>query len=207
MARTIGVRHGAPVIKTAPDFPGRLRELKARGGRMVVFDPRRTETAKVADEHHFVRPGTDAWVLLAMLHVLTTESTPTVASYVDGLGTVVDLVAELADRFSLEAAVHEGAVTFAVAEGAAFVPQLFGGLDADQGRRWLRKAFKLGDSKEVQLLALADDASNSTTLYAGSDQLGVFSQPGVFWGATQSDGSREISQSVKLILESMRERV
>ena len=41
--------------------------LKARGGRMVVFDPRRTETAKVANEHHFVRPGSDAFVLLAML--------------------------------------------------------------------------------------------------------------------------------------------
>jgi ABC-2 type transport system ATP-binding protein len=38
-------------------------------------------------------------------------------------------IAELADRFGLEAAVHEGAVTFAVAEGAAFVPQLFAGLD------------------------------------------------------------------------------
>ena len=65
---------------------------------MVVLDPRRTETAKVADEHHFVRPGTDAWVLLAMLHVLTTETGPeggpTVASYVDGLETVVDLVAD-----------------------------------------------------------------------------------------------------------------
>jgi anaerobic selenocysteine-containing dehydrogenase len=61
---------------------------------MVVLDPRRTETAKVADEHHFVRPGTDAWVLLAMLHVLVTESTPAVASYVDGLATVVDLVAD-----------------------------------------------------------------------------------------------------------------
>ena len=40
---------------------------------MVVLDPRRTETAKVADEHHFVRPGTDAVVLLAMLHVLLEE--------------------------------------------------------------------------------------------------------------------------------------
>ncbi|HEY0643781.1 MAG TPA: molybdopterin dinucleotide binding domain-containing protein, partial [Nocardioides sp.] len=61
---------------------------------MVVLDPRRTETAKIADEHHFVRPGSDAWVLLAMLHVLTTETAPTVASYVDGLGSVVDLVAD-----------------------------------------------------------------------------------------------------------------
>ena len=49
-------------LMTTPDFPTRLRELKARGGRMVVVDPRRTETAKVADEHLFVRPGSDAVV-------------------------------------------------------------------------------------------------------------------------------------------------
>ena len=60
-------------LMTVPDFPNRLRELKKRGGRMVVFDPRRTETAKVADEHHFVRPATDAVVLLAMVHVLLEE--------------------------------------------------------------------------------------------------------------------------------------
>ena len=54
-------------LMTVPDFPQRVRELKARGGRMVVIDPRRTETAKVASEHLFVRPGTDAFLLLAML--------------------------------------------------------------------------------------------------------------------------------------------
>lgn len=83
-------------LMTVPDFPQRVRDLRARGGRMVVLDPRRTETAKVADEHHFVRPGTDAGVLLAMLHVLTAEHSPApaVASYVDGLATVVDLVAD-----------------------------------------------------------------------------------------------------------------
>ena len=81
-------------LMTVPDFPQRARDLRARGGRMVVLDPRRTETAKVADEHHFVRPGTDAWVLLAMLQVLTSEQTPSVAAYVDGLATVVDLVAD-----------------------------------------------------------------------------------------------------------------
>ncbi len=81
-------------LMTVPDFPQRARDLRARGGRMVVLDPRRTETARIADEHHFVRPGTDAWVLLAMLHVLTTDRTPGVASYVDGLEAVVELVAD-----------------------------------------------------------------------------------------------------------------
>ena len=61
-------------LMTVPGLPATgCATLKARGGRMVVFDPRRTETAKVATEHHFVRPGTDAFVLLAMLHVLFAE--------------------------------------------------------------------------------------------------------------------------------------
>ncbi len=75
-------------LMTVPDFPARLRELKRRGGRMVVVDPRRTETAKAAHEHHFVRPGTDAFVLLAMLQVLFAEGLTTPPTYVDGLDAV-----------------------------------------------------------------------------------------------------------------------
>jgi len=55
---------------TVPDFPGRLRALQARGGKLVVIDPRRSETADVADAHHFIRPGTDPWLLLAMIRVM-----------------------------------------------------------------------------------------------------------------------------------------
>ena len=80
-------------LMTAPDFPNRLRELTARGGRMVVFDPRRTETAKVATEHHFVRPGSDAFVLLAMLQVVLAEGLTRVPSYVDGLAEAEAAVA------------------------------------------------------------------------------------------------------------------
>ena len=80
---------------TVPDFPHRLRELKARGGRMVVLDPRRTETAKVATEHHFVRPGSDAHVLLAMLQVLFDEGLTTPPSYVDGLDAAAEAVADV----------------------------------------------------------------------------------------------------------------
>ena len=80
-------------LMTAPDFPQRLRDLKARGGRMVVLDPRRTETAKVATEHHFVRPGSDAAVLLAMLNVLFEEGLTDPPAYVDHVDEVRDLVA------------------------------------------------------------------------------------------------------------------
>ncbi len=75
-------------LMTVPDFPERLRDLRKRGGRMVVFDPRRTETAKVADEHHFVRPGTDALVLLAMVHTLLEEDLTTPPPYVQGIESV-----------------------------------------------------------------------------------------------------------------------
>lgn len=81
-------------LMTVPDFPQRLRDLKARGGRMVVIDPRRTETARVADEHVFVRPGTDAVVLLAMLRTLFEEGTPRPAAYVDGVERVREAVAD-----------------------------------------------------------------------------------------------------------------
>ncbi|WP_299126487.1 molybdopterin-dependent oxidoreductase [uncultured Alcanivorax sp.] len=61
-------------IMTVPDVKNRIKALQKRGGKMVVIDPRRTETAKVADEHHFVRPGTDVYLLLALVQVLYAES-------------------------------------------------------------------------------------------------------------------------------------
>ncbi|MFJ3335935.1 molybdopterin oxidoreductase family protein [Streptomyces sp. NPDC086766] len=58
---------------TAPDFPGRLKALRARGGTLTVVDPRRTRTARLADRHVAIRPGTDALLLAAMAHVLFEE--------------------------------------------------------------------------------------------------------------------------------------
>ena len=60
-------------IMTVPDVKGRLKAIQKRGGKVVVIDPRRTETAKMADEHHFVRPGTDVYLLLAIAQVLFEE--------------------------------------------------------------------------------------------------------------------------------------
>jgi anaerobic selenocysteine-containing dehydrogenase len=60
-------------LMTAPGVAKRLEALRARGGKLVVIDPRRSETAAIADEHLFVRPGADAFLLLALLHVIFAE--------------------------------------------------------------------------------------------------------------------------------------
>jgi anaerobic selenocysteine-containing dehydrogenase len=60
-------------IMTAPDMRRRLRAIRERGGRVVVIDPRRTETAARADRHLFLRPGTDAVLLLAMIETVFAE--------------------------------------------------------------------------------------------------------------------------------------
>ena len=61
-------------IWTVPDVKKRLKALTARDGKLVVIDPRRTETAGIASEHHFIRPGTDALFLLAILNTLFSEN-------------------------------------------------------------------------------------------------------------------------------------
>ncbi len=57
-------------IMTAPDVKSRLKAIRERGGKVVVIDPRRTETADKADRHLFLRPGTDAVLLLAMINTV-----------------------------------------------------------------------------------------------------------------------------------------
>ena len=60
-------------LMSAPGVPRRLQEIRQRGGRVVLIDPRRTKTAALADTHHFIRPGTDALLLLAMIYTLSSE--------------------------------------------------------------------------------------------------------------------------------------
>jgi anaerobic selenocysteine-containing dehydrogenase len=82
-------------LLTAPDMRGRLRRLRERGGKVVVIDPRRTRTAEAADEHHFIRPGTDALLLAAIACTLVEEGLAhpgRVAAHVNGLDEVMRLV-------------------------------------------------------------------------------------------------------------------
>jgi anaerobic selenocysteine-containing dehydrogenase len=82
-------------MMTAPDVRARLRGIQQRGGRVVVVDPRRTETARIADEHLFIRPGTDALFLFALLHeLLQRPRLERLAPFTDGLETVRELARE-----------------------------------------------------------------------------------------------------------------
>jgi anaerobic selenocysteine-containing dehydrogenase len=60
-------------LMTVPDVAKRLKALQARGGRVVTVDPRKTETAKVADRHVFIKPGTDIYFLLAIINTLVAQ--------------------------------------------------------------------------------------------------------------------------------------
>ena len=60
-------------LMSAPGIRRRVRALRERGGQLVVVDPRRSETAEIADRHLFIRPGADAWLLAALLQVVFAE--------------------------------------------------------------------------------------------------------------------------------------
>ncbi|VVP19208.1 Assimilatory nitrate reductase catalytic subunit [Pseudomonas fluorescens] len=73
-------------IMTVPDVEKRLKAIQARGGKVVVVDPRRSETAAMADQHLFVRPGGDAALLFGLLNTLFAEGLTTGSHLpVDGL--------------------------------------------------------------------------------------------------------------------------
>lgn len=88
-------------LMTAPDFPGRLEALRARGGTLVVIDPRRSQTAEKSDEHLFIRPGTDAHFLFGLVNVLMTEGLVSLGRC-EGLVDGLDDLARLAPTFTPE---------------------------------------------------------------------------------------------------------
>ncbi|MHB8462375.1 MAG: molybdopterin-dependent oxidoreductase, partial [Vulcanimicrobiaceae bacterium] len=130
-------------LMTAPGMRERLRALRARGGRLVVVDPRRTETAALADEHLFIKPGTDALLLLAMVRVILDERLADLgrlADHTDGLETLSLAVADFSpESVATRCGIHAERIialarTFAGAKQAVaygrmgLSTQAFGGL-------------------------------------------------------------------------------
>ena len=88
---------------TAPGVPRRLRDIQARGGKVVTIDPRRTETADMADWHLSIRPGSDAVLLLAVAHVLFAEALVNLRHIADHAANL-DELRDIATRFTPEQA-------------------------------------------------------------------------------------------------------
>jgi anaerobic selenocysteine-containing dehydrogenase len=112
-------------IMTVPDVEKRLKAIQARGGKVVVVDPRRSETAAIADQHLFVRPGGDAALLFGLLNTLFAENLTRDSHLpVDGLDEVRHAVAGFtAEAMSRQCAVpaeqiRQLARDFAAAETA-----------------------------------------------------------------------------------------
>lgn len=81
-------------MMTAPGMSRRLQEIRQRGGKVVLIDPRFNETARLADQHLFIRPGTDVLLVLAMLQVVFAEGLTRPVAFTRGLETVAALVAQ-----------------------------------------------------------------------------------------------------------------
>ncbi|HYF64122.1 MAG TPA: molybdopterin-dependent oxidoreductase [Herpetosiphonaceae bacterium] len=83
-------------LMSAPDVKRRLKAIRERGGQVVVIDPRRTETAALASAHHFIRPGSDALLVAALINAILGEGLAEpgrLAGFTVGLERIADLVA------------------------------------------------------------------------------------------------------------------
>ena len=101
----------------APGFRGRVEQLKARGGKLIVVDPRRTETAAIASEFHFIQPGADAWLLLALIHEVFRRG-PRLGR-LEGLVEGVDRLKAAVESFTPERAAGPTGLSAGVISGLA----------------------------------------------------------------------------------------
>jgi anaerobic selenocysteine-containing dehydrogenase len=78
-------------LMTAPDVTGRLKKIIKRGGEVILIDPRKTETSKTSTDHLFIKPGTDAYLLLAIINTLFNENlveTGRLTSHLEGIAEI-----------------------------------------------------------------------------------------------------------------------
>lgn len=110
---------------TAPDFPGKLKALRARGGTLTVIDPRRTRTARLADRHIAIRPGADALLLAAMAHVLFEEGLVRLgelSAHVQGVDELRDAVSDFTPEAVAAACDVDAALVRTLARELAAAP-------------------------------------------------------------------------------------
>ncbi|MEN6669747.1 molybdopterin oxidoreductase family protein [Psychrobacter sp. B38] len=98
-------------IMTAPNMRQKLKDIKARDGKVVVIDPRRTETADIASEHHFIRPATDVLLLLAMLNEIYAQGYAKVDSRAAALAPEIERMAAFSEEYTPESVANITGIT------------------------------------------------------------------------------------------------
>lgn len=173
-------------LMTAPGIANRLKKLQKRGGQLVVVDPRRTETAVLANHHLFIKPGTDALFLLALLHIVLAEGLANpgpLAEMAEGLTTLAELVSDYAPEVVAAATgidaeqIRQVAHDFAQAETAVCYgrmgvsTQRFGGLC-----QWLINAlnFVTGNLDQTGGAMFTNPAIDVVSLMSLSNMAGRF---------------------------------
>src|SRR5690349_1761628 len=110
-------------MMTAPGMSTRLQALRQRGGKAILVDPRRNETARLADQHLFIRPGTDVFLLLALLHVIFAEQLTRMdhlASFTSGVDAIATLIKEFSpERVAAVTGIEAGEIRRLAREFAA----------------------------------------------------------------------------------------
>ncbi|MFT7419706.1 MAG: anaerobic selenocysteine-containing dehydrogenase [Arcticibacterium sp.] len=100
-------------MMTVPDISNRLKAIQKRGGKVIVIDPRRTETASKADQHIFIMPGTDGWLFAGMLNYILEQGWANLehlGASLDGL----DVLKEKIKPFSIETAAEQTGINLDV---------------------------------------------------------------------------------------------
>jgi anaerobic selenocysteine-containing dehydrogenase len=120
------ISNGA-MMSTGANTYKKLDEIRARGGKTVLIDPRRTESTPYMDEHHFIRPNTDALFLLGVIQTIFARGLATpgrLGDHIDGWDEIEPMAAQFdMDRISevtgiARADIERIAVEFASAESA-----------------------------------------------------------------------------------------
>ena len=97
-------------IMTAPDVKRRIKAIRERGGKVILIDPRATETSKLVDQHHFIRPGADAYLLAAMLHVIFAENLVRLEDHRDYIKNI-DRLRQSVNEFTPESVADETGIS------------------------------------------------------------------------------------------------
>ena len=106
-------------IWTVPDVRKRIKSLTARGGKLVVVDPRRTETASLSSDYIAIKPGSDAWLLLAIIRTVVVKGWVRLRNLQDFV-VGLDAIESAVERFTPEVASEKTGISAEHIEQVAY---------------------------------------------------------------------------------------